>query len=341
MSRSTRWGVGFAIALLVLLVTRTISLRPQVAETAGPGGVRPLPATVGERFAEQVALSEALRDRRMPPAEKPAAPASLRDTAVDGALPVDAGGHLVVGPEVRRLFDYFLSAGGEESPQRLHQRIAAVIAERLAEPARGEALQLLDRYQEYRERARALFASGSAEADLGARLDQVHALRRAVFGAADAEALFGDEEARDFVAVAMHEVARDITDPAERAARLGELEAQLPPEARAARQAATLPQRLSETEAALRAAGGSDAEIRALREEMVGAEAAQRLADLDQRRGEWQARVDDYRDERRAIAVNDALSEGQKRERIDALIASRFNGPEQTRVRALDRIGGD
>jgi len=342
VSRSTRLGLGFAIALLVLVITRWVAEQPQVVATTPPRNARPLPATVGERFAEQVALNEAMRERPVPPpAKRPAPPPSLRDTETDGALPVDADGHLVVAVAVRRLFDYFLSASGEESPEELRQRIGAEIESRLTDPARAEALRLLDRYLEYRERARALHIGGAASADLGARLDQIHALRRDVFGPAEAEALFGDEEALDFVAVAMHEVARDIDDPAERAARLIDLEAQLPAEVRAAREAAMLPSRLAASEEALRAAGGSDEEIRVLREEIVGAEAAARLADLDQRRAAWQERVDEYRAERDAIEADAALSGAEKQRRIDALIAERFQRPEQARVRALDRIAGD
>src|SRR5689334_7743323 len=44
-------------------------------------------------------------------------PRSLQDTQVDGGLAADANGHLIVAPGVRALFDYFLSATGEESPQ--------------------------------------------------------------------------------------------------------------------------------------------------------------------------------------------------------------------------------
>src|SRR5262244_2505399 len=44
----------------------------------------------------------------------PPAPRSLLGTDVDGTLAVDARGDLVVSPELRRFYEYFLSTTGEE-----------------------------------------------------------------------------------------------------------------------------------------------------------------------------------------------------------------------------------
>jgi hypothetical protein len=149
-----------------------------------------------------------------------ARPRSLEGTEVDGALETDAAGHLVVGPRVMALFDYFFSATGEESEDVIRERIAALAAERLSEPALGEALDLLDRYEAYREAGRRLgVAPGASAAD---RLAAVRELRREHFGDA-AAALFGDEERATEVAIEKARIAKDETlSPDERADLLAE-----------------------------------------------------------------------------------------------------------------------
>jgi len=106
---------------------------------------------------------------------------------------------------------------------------------------------------------------------------------------------------------------------------------------RTARDAATAPQ-LARDAAALRAAGGSPEEVQALREREVGGEAAARLAELDQRRAAWQARVDAYRHERLAIAADAALDAAERDAALEDLRARHFSGTELARIRALDRM---
>ena len=70
-------------------------------------------------------------------------PRSLEGTEVDGGLAADPEGHLIVGPGVRALFDYFLSATGEEPAELIRARIIAEIEERLPPTAAREAIDLL------------------------------------------------------------------------------------------------------------------------------------------------------------------------------------------------------
>src|SRR5262249_32571706 len=116
-----------------------------------------------------------------------ALPSSLQGTDPDGALEVDGRGGLVVDSDLRRFFDYFLSAGGEEAPAALRARIVLAIGERLQGAAASRAVELLDRYLAYRDAARRLGAAG----DLTARLAELRQVRRRFFDSADAEKLFG------------------------------------------------------------------------------------------------------------------------------------------------------
>lgn len=291
--------------------------------------VRPAVATAPPARAPQAAP---------PTAADPALAPSLAGTRVAGGLPVDAGGHLVVVPEVRELFDWFLAAGGEVPPEVLRARLEAEIDARLAPPADAEARALLGRYLAYREAVRALAEEGGAELDLERRFQRLRELRRAHLGEA-AAALFGAEEARTRVELARRRVARDpALSAAERAARLEALEAELPAEVRATREAVLAAQRLRDEEAALREAGAGPGEIRALRERRVGAEAAARLEALDRRRADFAARLARYREARDALGGRAFEDAATREAALEALRASHFAEPERTRVRALDRL---
>ena len=156
----------------------------------------------------------------VPPSAKPAAseageivppaalPASLEGTEPDGEVEADASGHLIITIELRRLFDHFLAASGEESVATMRARIIAVLHARLPDVAAAEAIAILDRYLAYRDAARRLVPPSS---DLVAGLDQVHELRSKMFSPAVVKAFFADEEAATYAALARRDVLTDTT----------------------------------------------------------------------------------------------------------------------------------
>lgn len=263
-------------------------------------------------------------------------PGSLAGTDPDGAFAADADGNLIVSPELRRAYEYWFAASGEEPDARIADRIAAEIRTRLRDPAQAAALDMLARFLTYRQRGRDLAADD--DGDLEARVAAVRDLRRDVFGA-DAAALFADEEALADFALAQRRIATDATlSDADRAARLAQLLADAPEPIRAARAAALAPAELARDEAALRAEAGNADEVQRLREERVGAEAAERLASLDDARAAWRARVDSYRAERSVIDADPALDAAARASAVAALRARHFSGAELVRIDALDRI---
>src|SRR5690606_31452290 len=151
---------------------------------------------------------------------------------------------------------------------------------------------LLDRWLVYRARARELAEQGLEEASVEERHRVLRELRRETLGEEAALALFAEEEAVDEAALAKLRLNEEADlSPEERAGRAADLEASLPEAGRAHRRMATLPLDLRRAEEALRAEGASPAEVQALREQAVGAEAAERLAALDAERAAWRARV--------------------------------------------------
>jgi len=301
---------------------------------------RPAPETVSRRTGDSSARASTAPMPARPDvagAVPPAAlPGSLEGTDPDGAVEADAGGHLIISLELRRLFDHFLAASGEEPVATMRARIIAVLHARLPDAAAAEAIAILDRYLAYREAARRLVPPSS---DLRAGLDQVHELRSKMFSPAVVQAFFADEEAATYAALARRDVLADTTlSPAERERRFAEIDARTPPAVLAARAAATAPIDELNREAQLRAAGASAPEIAAARTAALGADAAARLADLDRAHAAWDARLAQFRAERAAVLADPALGDAERQHRIDDLLARSFTASERRRVEVLDRI---
>lgn len=327
---------GAAVAAAALAVAAWVGTH----RAASPDQAAPRVAVtdVGRAATDRRAALAARADGGDPLAADREPPGSLAGSRPDGALAAGADGRLIVSPELRRAFEYWFSASGEESDAALAARIAAEIDRQLDDPAQTQALVLLGQFVAYRARARALAEDGLADADLAARVAAVRELRRELFGA-DGAALFADEETLVDFALAERRIAEDpALSPAERAARLEALREAAPAPVRAARDAALAPQRLAADETQLRAEGASDDDIRRLREERVGAEAAERLAALDAQRAAWRSRVETYRAERSLIDGDPALDANARSAAIAALRDRSFTGPERLRIEALDEI---
>jgi lipase chaperone LimK len=327
----------------------TIRTRASIAGAVVLGGLAGLvlvrhawteaPATAHSLADAPVERAPAARQARVPAvapeAPPPALPGSLDGTDADGALQVDRAGHLVVDLELRRLFDHFLAATGEESPATIRARIVAALRARLPAAAAAEGVAILDRYLAYRDAARLLAPSQ----DLAATLDEVHDLRRRMFSPEVARAFFADEEAAIYAALAQRAVALDPALSAEeRDRRLAEIEARIPAAAREARDAAMAPLDAWTRETAMRAAGASEQQIATARTAALGADAAARLADLDRARAAWDTRLARFRAERAALLADPRLDDAERGRRIDELLARSFSAPERIRVEALDRL---
>ncbi|MBK8256447.1 MAG: lipase chaperone [Polyangiaceae bacterium] len=265
------------------------------------------------------------------PTQQVALPRSLEGTDVDGGYDVDGSGHLVLGPRVIALFDYFFSASGEESETALRARIEEYTRAALSEPALGEALSLLDRYMAYRAAGRGVHlppGAGAAE-----RLQAIRDLRRKHFGA-DADALFGIEERMADAALAKSAAQSDSSLSAdEKEDSFAQADLTLTEAAREARAQATSILTLRADEAALRADGAGEDAIARYREAQWGTEAAGRLAELDRKRAAFQARVEAYREERNQQCQDPAGAAACEA----ALLEERFDARERIRVRVLTR----
>jgi lipase chaperone LimK len=290
--------------------------------------------------------SEPKSDHRYLPALRPAPPAAHHDlersslfgTQMDGALPVDRRGNLVVGVQIRRAFEYFTSLFGEQSEATIDAYVRTLVARELDEPARNQALRLWRDYLRYRIEAR------DSLPDIGAlsfeeQLARISELRERIFGQEVANAFFADEQQTQRVDIERLRVLEDTTlSEKERAEYITALEEQLPPSEIETRRNAHLVRRLARAEVELEASGDvSPEERRALRERIVGVEAAKRLDRLDQERAEWRARLAEFCEAREAIMAAE-MSDEEKQEATQRLLDERFDRREQLRVRVIDKM---
>ena len=249
---------------------------------------------------------------------------SLEGTETDGELRTGGDGYLVVDRDTQWLFDYFLTREDEASDEVIRAEVAAEAYERLDPAAARHAVELFDAYAEFRREA----AEVGRDEDI--TLDQAaHRLRDAHARHLGDEDGFAGELAHIDRAVAVAHVLND--DDLDQEAKAVQLAAMMPVVA----SRAVVPAQAHGEVRQARARGADEAEVFAIRAEMLGAEAAGRLAALDEQRREWDARVEAYR--RDAQQVHEAIADDAGRlAALEALRAERFTEIEARRLAVLE-----
>ncbi|SNC63447.1 Lipase chaperone LimK [Marinobacter sp. es.048] len=267
-------------------------------------------------------------------------PASLAGTSVpDGWARTDRLGNLIPTPHLRQLFEYFLSALGEESLRQLVARIETALSV-LDESARSQALATLGNYLEYKLAVSELEQSYGEVSGLGAvemqrRMAEIQALRRTWLDTDTADAFFADDEAVDRFQIEKLRIASDdsLTDE-QKAGALRQAESGLPEPLRKAREKT---RRFADYEQMREELAGDPRALDAWRQEAFGTEAAERLARLEDEQKDWDRRWQGYSRERERL-LSSGLAEPERQEALERLRASHFNEIERIRAQALDSI---
>lgn len=271
-------------------------------------------------------------------------PKSLQGTDIDGEILIDEQKNLHVTKRLRDLFDYFLSTLGEESLQTIVDRVRAYVQHRVPEPAAGQVLALFDRYLAYRNALKQVHEAGGKNMDqidpdaIERQKAQEKSLREQYFNAEQIQAFFGDEDALDRFSLQSLRINQDKNlSEAEKARQLNELSSQLPDNMQQHLKTAVQGQQLQALTEEWKKRGGSAAELRQIRQNLVGVPATERLENLDQQRAEWQQRIDQYLGQREQILNNKNLSEAQQQQQLAALQQERFDEAEQQRLPAFEQ----
>lgn len=268
---------------------------------------------------------------------------SLKGTEVDGGFELDEAGDLLPSFRTRQLFDYFLSAQGEEELSTILARIEAYIHHQLPNKAAAEAVALLHNYVGFLAAADGLEGVKPAMDTLDLlhlreQKQAIASLRYEYLDAATQSAFFGAEDAYDHFAFGRLEVlANEALSAEEKAHALNELKTQMPTEFQQEQEQLYQLQTLQTLTQEWQQQGGDPQELQQLRHQLVGEEATQRLEGLDKERQQWQQRVDEWLDERQRILANGNLSPEDKDMAIEELRASRFSQQEALRVKFAEK----
>ncbi|MDO6822378.1 lipase secretion chaperone [Marinobacter sp. 1_MG-2023] len=267
-------------------------------------------------------------------------PSSLEGTSEPGGWAItDRLGNLVPTGELRQLFEYYLSALGEETLVQLVARIRLALS-LLEEPARAQAFDTLGRYLDYKlaladlEAAYGETGAGGPE-EIQRRMAEIQALRRTWLDADTAEAFFSDEEAIDRYQLARLGIGMDGgLSEQQRNEALAKAEMALPESVRQARQDTRKFARYEQVRESL----GSDPEaLRAWRQQEFGEEAAQRLEELSAEQEDWNRRWQSYAKERDTLNVS-GLAEPEREQGLALLREKYFSETERIRAQALDSV---
>ncbi len=280
-------------------------------------------------------------------AHDPAFVRSMQGTVPDGDLRLlpggqalgQTGGTLPYG-ELKRLFDYYLSAMGEQSLESIVQQIQRALEQRLAPAQADAAKNLLGRYLDYQ---RALVTveqnpaqSGSGLAAIRQRFAAVQALRARLFSAAEEQAMFGLDDAYDRDALARLEISQNpALNATQKSEQLAVLDAAMPAALRAEYEAPRVVIQIEQRALEMRANGASDAEVFQMRAKALDADAATRLAEVDRDEQAWKNRITQYLAARSTLLQAQAdASESERAAALTALQQAQFTPDERRRLAA-------
>lgn len=201
----------------------------------------------------------------------------LQGTMVDGGLTQDANGDLILNLQVRDLFDYFLSAVGDVSPEDAIAEIRAYAYSHVDEKAAAQTMALLETYLHFKADVAALMEQSippeaqrdesQVLANLRYGLNQISALRGQYFTADARDAFFADEEAYATFTIDSLSIQQSDLSNTEKANLLAAAEAKLPEHLRNVRESMLNAVERSAEQQALLQAGDESALYQNLSEE--------------------------------------------------------------------------
>ena len=343
MSRR-HWGsAALGVALLLglwLLASRIDPGAPAPSPAAAPGtaaapSTAPPAATIWPTPAAAVPPEHPVPATPLAPLLERWQASSQRGSAIDGELSFDDDGRLHVDLGLRRLFDYALSLQGEFSLGEIRQLLHHWVATRHDGAVADAVLAQFERYLALKQDEARL----AGISDLGERLAALIDLREQHFGA-DADALFGDDEAYAIHTLQRLTLLRDASLSAEaRAAALAELDARRPQAERAAERDSLSAVLAAEHERQLAEQAVPPEQVQEERAALWGADAAERLAALDAERAAWDARLADYAAARQRVLGDPRLNAAGREAALAALRQRGFSDAEQRRIASLEAIG--
>ena len=274
-------------------------------------------------------------------------PRSLQDTDVDGEIIIDENKQLVVTEGLRRLFDYFLSALGEEDEAVIYARVDSYIRSHTPEPAASQAVAIFEQYIAYLKAIPEIekkYGTLQLQATQGGTLDlsvvaqqkqDLAALRQQHFDKETILAFFGAQDEYDDYSMEMVKINQNqqLSDSQKEAAKQDYI-SRMPDNSTKANltQQANLNELMTRTEQ-MQAKGATAEELYNMRRELVGAPAAARLAQVDQADANFDQRFKQYQAQKQQLLKQNAnQGQAQLQAQINQIEQQLFNEAERKRL---------
>lgn len=334
----------FSVAFFTFLLTEKNSINENIdyKKTDVSRDLQPLLDQNSRSFNEASAAIQP--ENLIPPFLENSIPQSLEGVDLDIALPIDSQGNLIIGMELKDLFEIYLSALGEEELESVLLRIQQALAMQLSSPALEQGYDALKRFIDYKIEMANLknadfdVTQNTKQSNLNTvrrQKDKLASLQSKYFTPHEREALFAQEIEYDNFMMMHLSIQEDQTlSFEEKQQQVAALEATLPEDIKQVRESAMAPANVYQQAQSMRAEGKSESEIYQMRADTLGEDAATALAKLDQQRAQWQQRLETFKEQQRSISSS-GLSLADQQAELDALISRNFNGTESIRVRAL------
>ncbi|WP_440454937.1 lipase secretion chaperone [Psychrobacter sp. ASPA161_9] len=351
MSNNRRPYLTILVITVVIIVTAVIILwfKPNQSNMTPSQTLSTVDSDISSTMVKlsdnnnETALSTNNNDRFITGLEN--LPRSLQGTDVDGEIIIDENKQLVVTEGLRRLFDYFLSALGEEDEATIFARVESYIRSFVPEPAASQAIVIFNKYVAYlkaipeiekRFGNLQLQATQNGELDLNMVAQQkqdVAKLRQQYFDTQTITAFFGAEDEYDDYSIAMININQNkLMSDEQKAAAQQDYVSRMPDNMTKVNieQQANLNALMSRTEQ-MKAQGATPEALYNMRRELVGAAAAGRLSQLDKEDANFDQRFTRYQVQKQQLLSQNTNST-QTRVQIEQLEQQLFSDTERKRL---------
>lgn len=263
----------------------------------------------------------------------------LSDVDIDGALLMDAYGHLIRSKKIRQLFDFFLMAVNDEGLSVCSGRIKEMITLSLTGEARKEAFDLWESYEAYRLALPDTmdikdYVTPTEGLDrFESILDERVRLRHHFMASDVVDLFFGDEEAYDRYMLDRIRIQQDdsLSEP-EKAKAIRQIIDRLPPSL-AEKEIKNSEEQAFEAEIDDLKQSKNTQAVYTLRESRYGSEAAARLGELDKKNEDLERRMKAFHTFKQAITSDPTLAPEEKKRRIHAALTHDFAEWERPMLR--------
>ena len=267
---------------------------------------------------------------------------SQQDVQINCQLSIDASNRMIVNESTKNCFEFFITQYGEKTIDQIKKDFIAYAKATYQEPLLSQLIDLWSRYIQYREQLGQLDAPNidkEQAAYYKAIFNSMKSLRQKFFSNYEIEGLFGTEDTYNDYTLARMAIMEDKTlSAAEKAQKLKALFEQLPEDWKENLKQLSQLEDLRKLTADIKARGGSAAEIREMRMNLVGPEATQRLENLDTERNQFKTNITRYLAERDTI-IQSNMSDSAKQSAIDQLRQKNFShAQDRLRVETFESV---